>query len=293
LRISVPATSANLGPGFDTLGVALDLRNSVVIKPSRFFSISIKGEGSDNVRLKGNNLFISIFNEHFRKLTNSKQKFRFVFYNNIPLSRGLGSSSAVIVSAIAAAYGAAGVTVSKRKLLNMALEYEHHPDNITPAVMGGFNVAVVEEEKVYSLKKEMPKELEAVIVIPDRPISTAYSRKRLPRRYSTQDVVYNVSRSSLLTAAIFGEQWELLRVASKDRMHQDIRMQALPELFKVQKLALEHGALMSTLSGSGSTFFNMAYKKDAERLEEVLKRNFANFRIKRLDFDNEGVIVEE
>jgi len=293
LYISVPATSANLGPGFDTLGVALDLRNSVVIKPSRFFSISIKGEGANNVRLKGNNLFISIFNEHFRRLTSTTQKFRFVFYNHIPLSRGLGSSSAVIVSAIAAAYAAAGVTVSKRKLLNMALEYEPHPDNITPAVMGGFNVAAVEDGKVFSLKKEMPKDLEAVIVIPDRPISTAYSRKRLPRRYSTQDVVYNVSRSSLLTAAIFSEQWELLRIASKDRMHQDIRMQALPELFRVQRIALEHGALMSTLSGSGSTFFNMAYRKDAKQLEEILKRNFPNFRIKRLDFDNEGVIVEE
>ncbi len=293
MYISVPATSANLGPGFDTLGVALDLRNSVKIKPSRFFSISIKGEGSNNVRLKGNNLFISIFNEHFRKLANSTQKFRFVFYNNIPLSRGLGSSSAVIVSAIAAAYGAAGVNISKRKLLNLALEYEHHPDNITPAVMGGFNVAVVEADEVYSLKKEMPRELEAVIVIPDRPISTAYSRKKLPKRYSTQDVVYNVSRSSLLTAAIFNEQWDLLRIASKDRMHQDVRMQALPELFKVQKLALEHGALMSTLSGSGSTFFNMVHAADAQKLEAVLKKSFPKFRIKRLKFDNDGVIVEE
>jgi homoserine kinase len=273
--------------------VALDLRNSVQIKPSRFFSISIRGEGADNVRLKGNNLFISIFNDHYKKLTGRLDRFRFVFHNNIPLSRGLGSSSAVIVSALAAAYAAAGVEISREDLLHLAFGYEHHPDNITPAVMGGFNVAVADGGRIYSLKKELPKELKAVIAIPNRPISTAYSRKRLPKRYSTSDVVYNVSRSSLLTAAIFSGAWEMLRVASKDRMHQDIRMEALPELFELQKLALENGALMSTLSGSGSTFFNMAYADVAPKLAAKLKERFGHFRIKTLDFDNEGVVVRK
>ena len=293
LYISVPATSANLGPGFDTLGVALGLRNSVKIKKSKFFSISIRGEGSNSVRLKGNNLFVSIFNEHYRALSDDIQKFRFTFYNHIPLSRGLGSSSAVIVSAIAAAYSAAGVRISKEKLLNLALQYEPHPDNITPAVMGGFNVAVVENQKVYSLKKELPSYLKAVVAIPNRPISTAYSRKRLPKRYSVGDVVYNLSRSSLMSAAFFNEDWEMLRIASKDRLHQKLRMEALPELFELQKLALDNGALMSTLSGSGSTFFNMVYEDDAKRLEQLLKERFSDFRIKTLDFDNDGLIIEE
>ena len=294
MYISVPATSANLGPGFDTLGVALDLRNSVRIKRSRFFSLSIKGEGSKSARLKkGNNMFVSIFNEHYRKLTGRVDKFRFAFYNNIPLSRGLGSSSAVIVSAIAAAYSAAGVAISKEKILNLALVYEHHPDNITPAVMGGFNVAVVENNRVYSLKKEMPKELKAVVVIPDKPISTAHSRTRLPKRFTTSDVVFNLSHSSLLTAAIFDERWDMLKVAAKDRMHQDIRMQGLPELFKVQKIALLNGALMSTLSGSGSTFFNMVYADDALRLQKLLQKSFPKFRILTLNFDNSGVIIKE
>jgi len=293
LYISVPATSANLGPGFDTLGVALNLRNSVKIKKSRFFSISIRGEGQNNVRLKGNNLFISIFNEHYRKLTDRPQKFRFTFYNHIPLSRGLGSSSAVIVSAIAAAYTAAGVTIPRQKLLDLALTYEPHPDNITPAVMGGFNVAVVENKSVVSLKKEMPKNLKAVVVIPNRPISTAHSRKRLPNRYGARDVIYNLSRSSLLTAAIFSENFDVLKVASKDRMHQDIRMGAMPELFELQKIALDNGALMSTLSGSGSTFFNMCYEKDAPKLAETLQNRFEDFKVKTLDFDNEGIIIQE
>jgi homoserine kinase len=293
LYISVPATSANLGPGFDTLGVALNLRNGVRIKRSKFFSISIRGEGQNSVKLKGNNLFISIFNEYYRKLTDKPQKFRFTFYNNIPLSRGLGSSSAVIVSAIAAAYSAAGVKISKQKLLNLALTYEPHPDNITPAVMGGFNVAVVENGKVYSLKKEIPKGLKAVVVIPNRPISTAHSRKRLPNRYGIKDVVYNLSRSSLLTAAIFSENFEMLKVASKDKLHQDIRMEAMPELFELQEIALENGALMSTLSGSGSTFFNMCYEKDSQRLANLFMKHFNDFKVKILDFDNEGIIIKE
>ena len=291
--ISVPATSANLGPGFDTLGVALNLRNVVRIKRSRFFSISIKGEGANNFKLKGNNLFVSIFNEHYRMLVDKKEKFRFTFYNHIPLSRGLGSSSAVIVSAIAAAYAMAGVPLSKERLLHLALHYESHPDNITPAVMGGFNVAVVENSRVYSLKKSMPNSVKAVVVIPHKTISTSHSRTKLPKRYPLSDVVFNLSRSSLLSAAIFEERWEFLRVAAQDRLHQDIRMQAMPELFEVQRIALDSGALMSTLSGSGSTFFNMVYAQDAKRVAEQLKQRFTKFSIKIVDFDNEGVIVDE
>ncbi len=290
MTISVPATSANLGPGFDTLGLSLSLRNKVHIQPSSFFSVSIKGEGADNPRLKGNNLFINIFNDHYKHLTGTKRTFRFRFYNKIPISRGLGSSSAVIVSAIATAYAAAGVNISKRKLLNLALHYEHHPDNITPAVMGGFNVAVVENRKVFSQKKRIPGYLKAVVVIPDRPTSTAHSRTTLPKSYRKEDAVYNLSHSSLLTACFFNESWEMLRIAARDRFHQYARMKQLPELFDVQKIAIEHGVLMSTLSGSGSTFFNMVYKEDAPALREAFVKRFPNFRCVILDFDNDGVI---
>ncbi|NPA29227.1 MAG: homoserine kinase [Epsilonproteobacteria bacterium] len=290
MTISVPATSANLGPGFDTLGLSLNLRNRVHIHPSSFFSVSIRGEGADNPRLKGNNLFINIFNDHYRYLTGKKGIFRFRFINKIPLSRGLGSSSAVIVSAIASAYAAAGVNVSKRKLLNLALHYEHHPDNITPAVMGGFNTAVVENRRVYSQKKRIPGYLKAVVVIPDKPISTAHSRTTLPKSYRKEEAIYNVGHASLLTACFFNESWEMLRIAARDRFHQAIRMKMLPELFEVQRLAVEHGALMSTLSGSGSTFFNMVYREDAAKLHRAFEKRFPSFRALILDFDNDGVI---
>jgi len=293
MTISVPATSANLGPGFDSLGLAVDLRNRVEFHQSRFFSVSIKGEGENNPRLKGNNLFVSIFNDHYNRLTKHKQSFKFTFYNQIPMSRGLGSSSAVIVSAITTAHEAAGIRVSKRRILNHALAYESHPDNITPAVMGGFNAATIEKNKVFSQKKHLPAYLKAIVVIPNKQMNTSKSRTVLPKSYSKENATYNLSHTALTVAAFFNEDWEMLKLASQDRFHQKARMKNLPELFNVQKIAYESGALMSTLSGSGSTFFSMVYDEDAPMIANRLKQKFPDFLIKILDFDNDGLIIEK
>lgn len=290
--VSVPATSANLGPGFDSLGLAVDLRNIVEFHPSKFFSVCIKGEGENNPRLKGNNLFVSIFNEHYNRLTQKKQNFKFTFHNQIPMSRGLGSSSAVIVSAISSAHEAAGVRVSKRRILNHALVYEPHPDNITPAVMGGFNAATVEKNKVFSQRKHLPEYLKAIVVIPNKQMNTAKSRTLLPKSYSKENAIYNLSHTALTVAAFFNEDWEMLKLATGDRFHQKLRMKLLPELFAVQKLAYESGALMSTLSGSGSTFFSMAYDDDAAMIAAKMKQKFPEFGVKILDFDNNGLTIE-
>jgi len=292
MLVSVPATSANLGPGFDTLGLAINLRNQVIITPSKFHSVSLKGEGSENPKLKDNNMFITIFNDFHHNISTKRQQFRFEFQNAVPLSRGLGSSSAVIISAIASAYAIEGMEISKQKLLNLALQFESHPDNITPAVMGGFTVATVNDNEVNFIKKVIPKSLQAVVVIPNRPISTHLARKALPFKYNRDDTVLNISHSSLLTAAFMSENWEMLREASKDRIHQYYRMRQMPELFSVQKIALRNGALMSTLSGSGSTFFNLVHEEDAPKLVKKLKDNFRHFRIFSCDFDNDGVKVE-
>jgi homoserine kinase len=289
MLISVPATSANLGPGFDTLGIAINLRNYVDIRPSRIKTISLKGEGADNPKLKDNNMFLTIFNDFLKKNGNKEENYRFEFVNNVPISRGLGSSSAVIISAIASAYGISSIDVSKHKILNFALSYEGHPDNITPAVMGGFTCSIVENESVKFIKKRVPRDIQAVLVIPNRPISTNQSRKVLPLKYSKNDTIYNVSHSSFLTGVFMSEKWDFLRIASKDRMHQDYRMKQFPELFEVQKSSLNSGALMSTLSGSGSTFFNIVYRDDANRIKNRLQKQFSKFRVMICDFDNDGL----
>lgn len=289
--VSVPATSANLGPGFDTLGLAVDLRNEISIKPSKFLSISTQGEGAENPKIKKNSLFLSIFNENYKRLSGRSDNFRFEFHNRIPISRGLGSSSAVIVAALSGAYMAAKVKYNKREILNQALRYEHHPDNITPAILGCFCVAKLKKNRVYFLKKFIPNIVKAVVVIPNKPISTNQSRSTLKDMYPLKDVVTNISSASMITAAFFSEKFELLRNIVEDKVHQEARMKSVPELFKVREIALREGALMSTLSGSGSTYFNLVYKDDAYNVYNALKSYFPEFNVKILHFDNIGVKV--
>ncbi|HHD74425.1 MAG TPA: homoserine kinase, partial [Nitratifractor sp.] len=212
------------------------------------------------------------------------------FTNRIPISRGLGSSSAVIVAALTASHIAAGVKYNKRKILNLALKYEPHPDNITPAVMGGFNVACLHEGRVYSKKHRLPNYLKAVLVVPNKTISTNRSRNVLPTSYHKDEVVFSLSHAAYMTALFMNESWDQLRIAAKDKIHQDRRMSMMPELFKVQSLALESGALMSTLSGSGSTFFTLCYEDDAKSIAERLRAQFSDFRVMVCDLDNFGVV---
>ena len=293
MLVSVPATSANLGPGFDTLGLAINLRNEIVIKPSRFLSISTKGEGASNPKIKRNTMFLNIFNEHYKRLSGGKYNtFRFEFSNKIPISRGLGSSSAVIVAALTAAHIAAGVKYNKRKILNFALKYEHHPDNITPAVMGGFNVACLHDGKVYSKKHRLPNYLKAVLVIPNKTISTNKSRNVLPNSYHKDEAVFTLSHAAYMTALFMSESWDQLKIAAQDKLHQDRRMAMMPELFRVQSIAMESGALMSTLSGSGSTFFNLCYEDDAKKIAKKLQNAFSEFRVMVCDLDNYGVLTK-
>jgi len=291
VQITVPATSANLGPGFDTLGLALDLRNEVIIKPSRFLSISTHGEGAENPKIKKNTLFLNVFNKHYKRLSGKHNTFRFEFINRIPISRGMGSSSAVIVAAITAAHVASGAKYNKRAILNLALKHEPHPDNITPCVMGGFNVACIEGSRIFSKKRRMPPYLRTVLVIPDRTISTSRSRHILPKHYSKEELVYSLSRAAYMTALFMSESWDQLRIASKDKIHQDRRMKMMPELIEVQKTALNHGALMSTLSGSGSTFFSLCYEDDATTIASILQKQFPHFRVMIRGLDNYGVLA--
>ena len=293
MNILIPATSANLGPGFDALGLSLKLFNSVKIEPSKFSSVSINGEGSDSTNLKRNNIFLSIFNEIFLELTGKNENFRIVFENNIPFSRGLGSSSAVIVGAIASAYEMAGFKASKSVVLNKAIIYETHPDNISPAVYGGFISAVVKNGNVYANKINLSDDIKAVVVIPNKPMSTASSRQILPKNYTMKECVNNLSHAAFLTSCFYEKRYDLLRVASEDMMHEERRMSALKELFEVRKVAYENGALMSTLSGSGSSFLNITYKDDAKNLQDVLKSKFGDFRVEIFSFDNDGYEITQ
>lgn len=295
--LSVPATSANLGPGLDVLGLSLDFRNEFHITKARESSVEIYGEGQGVQRFLADNMFVKIFRKTLEQLQVNAGEFAFKFYNKIPVSRGMGSSSAVIVGAIAAAYKVANIPIDKQGIVERALAYEPHPDNIAPATFGGFTISMLgsgaDSGKVFSIKHTMPTYLRAVMVIPNRSISTKYSRQSLPKKYASYDVIYNMSHTSVLSAAIMQEKWDLLRLASRDKLHQERRMRQYPVLFSVQKYALENGALMSTLSGSGSSFFNLCLEGDMSHLLQALQDRFQHFRVIPMRLDNDGLIFSD
>jgi homoserine kinase len=187
----------------------------------------------------------------------------------------------------------ANFKINKEQILNQALIYETHPDNITPAVYGGFISAVVHEGKVVKIKKEIPDNIRAVVVIPNTTMSTVHSRAVLPKQYKIKDVVFNLSHAALLSAAFMNESWDILKIASQDAMHEDIRMKNLNELFEVRRIAYKEGALLSTLSGSGSSFLNLVHEKHANRLSNTLKSSFPEFKVVELKIDNDGFTILE
>lgn len=288
--ISVPATSANLGPGFDCLGLALNFRNRFEIIPASKTKVQIIGEGEGRLRADESNLFVKIFRETLKTFEIRDEHFRFSFFNQIPISRGLGSSSAMIVGAISGAYLYAQKRFDRGAILNHAIRYENHPDNIAPATFGGFVISMLERRKVFYLKQSLPEEIKAVVVIPDRSMNTKQSRSILPREYSSKECIFNISHASFLSGIFLSGKWEFLNLASKDMLHQDRRMSIYPILKEIRKCALYNGALMSTLSGSGSTIFNLCYADDQSGLIKALYERFGQFRVLGLDFDNLGIL---
>ena len=170
--------------------------------------------------------------------------------------------------------------INKPEILQLALTYENHPDNITPALYGGFNIAMINEEKkskkknVINFQAPLPDDIKAVVVVPNVSISTKMSRHSLPKKYTTKDAVFNLSRSSMLSAAFITHKWELLAEASENRFN-------------------HNGALLSTLSGSGSSFLNICYRNESAALAQILQENFPKFRVLELEFDNMGATLIE
>ncbi len=293
----MPATSANLGSGFDCLGLSLNFRNHFSIVESKEQCIKVCGEGEQSPKFIENNMFVRIFTQIYTSL-GGKSAFNFTFHNKIPISRGLGSSSAIIVGAIFSAFKMAEKIPNKQEVLNLALQYEKHPDNITSTVMGGFNASLIysgmnNEYNVMSIRQRIPNNIKAVIVIPNHSMSTKKSRNILAKHYNIKDCVYNLSRSSVLSLAFALHKWDMLKESSKDKLHESQRMQTFPILFNVQKFALDNGALMSSLSGSGSSIFNLCYTEEAQKLTQKLQIQFPKFRVICVDFDNDGIKLEK
>ncbi|WP_418790133.1 homoserine kinase [Phosphitispora sp. TUW77] len=254
IRVQIPATTANMGPGFDTLGMALKLFNFIEMEEtSAGLQIDVEGDGAEKIpRDSGNIVYVAAV--RIFKLTGYEPKgLRIKIINNIPVSRGLGSSASAIVGGLVAANILTGNRLGEKELINLAAEIEGHPDNVVPALVGGIVVSAQADGEVKYSKIEPPAKLKCVVAIPDFILSTKLAREVLPQSVSLTDAVYNISRTALLVAALMKQDFSLLGMAMDDRIHQPYRANLVPGMKRVFAAAKLAGARGITLSGAGPT----------------------------------------
>lgn len=253
VRIQVPATSANLGPGFDVLGVALDLYNYVYIEEMPGLDIKVCGEGKDQISCGEDNIVYRAAQAVYLRVGLEPSGFRIVLENNIPVARGLGSSAAAIAGGLVGANALLGNPLNLEELISMAVRLEGHPDNVVAAMVGGFIVAARCEETICYKRLDPPKSLHFQVAVPDFTLLTEAARYVLPQAVSLKDAVFNLGKTALLVAALASGDLETMGRAMDDRLHQPFRIDLVPGIQEVFAVAKESGALGVALSGSGPT----------------------------------------
>jgi homoserine kinase len=296
--VRVPATAANLGPGFDALGMALGLYNEIRVEAADAgLQLDVEGEGAERLREQGfANLVVRAVAGTLETLGERPHGLRVETVNRIPLSRGLGSSSAAVLGGVVAAAALAGARLAPEELLDLALPFEGHPDNIAPALLGGLTVATLVEGKVRSVALPVPADLAAVAVIPEFHLATAKARKALPRDVPREDAVFNVGRAALFLAAMQTGRLDLLREACRDRLHQPYRAPLVPGMEAVLAEGERAGALACFLSGAGPTLLALVAGEAGPVGERMVSRWKAAAgiaaRASLLSIDRRGTQVE-
>jgi len=252
LNIKVPATSANLGAGFDTLGLALSLYNEFIVEESDSIEIETHPK-NPQLEDPNKNLFVKVLKATCEYLgTKEFHGVKVKQIINVPVSRGLGSSATAIVAGILAGFYVKNRQPTDEEFFEIAYKFEPHPDNLLPAWKGGLITACIENGKTYYNKIPFPEELKAVVVIPEIELSTEEARKVLPEKIELKDAVYNIQRVSLFITALINKDFELLKIAMNDKLHQPYRKNLIPSFDKVLENALDSGAIGVSLSGAGS-----------------------------------------
>jgi homoserine kinase len=287
----VPATSANLGPGFDCFGLALCLYNDVALELDAPFGVEVVGEGAETLPRDRSNLVARTVARYFELLGRPAPTYRIRLTNRIPMTGGLGSSSTALVGGLLAANALAGNPLSRGELLQIASELEGHPDNVAPAMLGGLVVSAIDDGRLTTVPLALPTGLRAVLYLPRFSTSTREARRLLPARVSHRDAVFNVSRAALFVAAIATERLDLLRIASEDRLHQPYRQILFPSMPRFISAALDGGALGAWLSGSGSALLALTRGAEltvASAFESVARANGVAGRTAIVEIDSEG-----
>lgn len=299
IKVSVPATSANVGSGFDALGLAVTLYNTATFEPADQLEIS----SADGTRIPRNesNLVYRSAKRLFDQVGKRMPPLRIVQTNPIPMARGLGSSSACIIAGLLGANRLLGDVLDTQELLTLATAIEGHPDNVAPALLGGLTSSVFEAGTVYTVKRDVDQSLCFAAIVPDYKLLTEAARAALPAQIPHKDAVYNLSRAALLPAAFCEGRHDLLAIATEDKLHQPYRLPLMPGARQVFALAKQCGAKAVYVSGAGSTVMAVAEKSQADRFYQELRQGLESlegldgceaFTLLQLDADNTGATVE-
>lgn len=262
VSVKMPATTANMGAGFDCLGMALDIWNTVSVETdSSGFEIS--GEGGSSLPQNSDNLLYRSFKRIYDDLGKPVPSVRITCHNDIPLGRGLGSSAAAVAGGLLTANQLTGANLTAEELLALAADIEGHPDNAAAAVMGGFQIVVRRDDgSLITAGLPVPNELKAVLFVPDVPMPTEQARHLLPQRIDLQDAVYNLGRVALLVSALATGDLQHLATATQDRLHQPARQTIFYPMKNIFRAAMAAGALGVFLSGAGSSVLALATERE-------------------------------
>ena len=296
VHVTIPATSANLGPGFDALGLALTLYNEVEVKPAGETTVSVAGEGAGRLPSSDKNVIVRALRMVYETVGRRPESWSVRCVNRIPPARGLGSSAAAWVGGIAAGNALLGTPLDRAAILRLAARAEGHPDNVAAAVYGGLTVASGEGETVVALTLPVPPALVWVTLIPEVTSSTSEARAVLPSTVPRADAIFNVQRVALLLASLQAGRVDTLGAALEDRLHQPYRRKLFPWMPAVLDAARAAGALGCALSGAGPSLLAIAPGSAegdavATAMEKALGRAGIAGTARTLHVDTRGVAV--
>lgn len=295
ISVRVPATSANLGPGYDAVGLALSLSMRISLDRSPVPVVEVYGEGADLIPRGPEHPAYRAARFVAEMVDESDVHFHLIQENSIPPARGLGGSAAALVGGAVAANDLLGRALAPPDLLNLVCDLDGHPDNAAPALLGGLVIGTLTPHGVSAVRLE-PKNLKAVVAVPDFEVSTTAARRALPEQVPHRDAVFNVGRSGLLLGALATGEYELLRVAMQDRLHQPYRSHLIPGLEDVIEAAISNGAYGACLSGSGPTVLAFAPEAPARKIATAMRAAFEARGVRAkawaLDVDLAGARVE-
>lgn len=290
VKVKVPATSANLGVGYDCMGLALNEYASATFE---IIEEGLEIIGCEKAYCNEDNLFYQAFLEGLRYMKETVSGVRICVDTKIPYARGLGSSATCIVAGLAGANALFGNRMNRYELFDLATRMEGHPDNIAPAIFGGLCMSFMEEGKPHMIRYGVKRDLLFVTMIPDYEVSTKAARAVLPTTMTYADAIYQMGRCAALAKAMEIGNAMIIQRACKDRMQEPYRKQLIPEYESVACLCKDLDMITMYISGSGSTMIALTQEEaDAQRLQAAVKQQYPSWDVRILRATYDGVVSE-